>query len=57
VLYEADTIVCAVGQKALTSVVDQLRDTAPEFHFIGDCVKPQKITEAIAAGYDAAIDL
>jgi 2,4-dienoyl-CoA reductase-like NADH-dependent reductase (Old Yellow Enzyme family)/thioredoxin reductase len=57
VLYEADTVVCAVGQKALTSVVDQLRDTAPEFHFIGDCVKPQKITEAIAAGYDAAIDL
>jgi 2,4-dienoyl-CoA reductase-like NADH-dependent reductase (Old Yellow Enzyme family)/thioredoxin reductase len=56
-LLKADTIVCAVGQKALTPVVDQLRSTAPEFYFIGDCVKPQKITEAVAAGYDAAMDL
>ena len=57
VLYKADTVVCAVGQKALTSVVDQLRGTAPEFYSIGDCVKPQKITEAVTAGYDAAMDL
>jgi pyruvate/2-oxoglutarate dehydrogenase complex dihydrolipoamide dehydrogenase (E3) component len=57
VLYEADTIVCAVGQKALTHVVDQLRGTVPEFHFIGDCEKPRKIMEAVTAGYDAAMDL
>jgi 2,4-dienoyl-CoA reductase-like NADH-dependent reductase (Old Yellow Enzyme family)/thioredoxin reductase len=57
VLYEADTVVCAVGQKALTDVVDRLRATAPEFYFIGDCVKPQKILEAVTAGYDAAMDL
>jgi 2,4-dienoyl-CoA reductase-like NADH-dependent reductase (Old Yellow Enzyme family)/thioredoxin reductase len=56
-LLKADTIVCAVGQKALTPVVDQLRDTVPEFYFVGDCVKPQKITEAVTAGYDAAVDL
>jgi NADPH-dependent 2,4-dienoyl-CoA reductase/sulfur reductase-like enzyme len=57
VLYEADTIVCAVGQKALTHVVDQLRGTAPEFSFIGDCEKPRKIMEALTAGYNAAMDL
>jgi pyruvate/2-oxoglutarate dehydrogenase complex dihydrolipoamide dehydrogenase (E3) component len=57
VLYRADTVVCAIGQKALKSVVDQLRGTAPEFYFIGDCVKPQKVTEAVQAGYDAAMDL
>jgi 2,4-dienoyl-CoA reductase-like NADH-dependent reductase (Old Yellow Enzyme family)/NADPH-dependent 2,4-dienoyl-CoA reductase/sulfur reductase-like enzyme len=57
VLYKADTVVCAVGQKSLTSVVDKLRGTAPEFYFIGDCVKPHKITEAVTAGYDAAMDL
>jgi len=57
VLYKADTVVCAVGQQALMSVVDRLRSTAPEFYFIGDCVKPQKITEAVAAGYDVAMDL
>ena len=57
VFYKGDTVVCAVGQKSLTSVVDQLRSTVREFYFIGDCVKPQKITEAVTAGYDAAMDL
>jgi 2,4-dienoyl-CoA reductase-like NADH-dependent reductase (Old Yellow Enzyme family)/thioredoxin reductase len=57
VLLKADTIVCAVGQKALTPVVDRLRGTTPEFRSIGDCLKPQKITEAVTAGYDAATDL
>jgi 2,4-dienoyl-CoA reductase-like NADH-dependent reductase (Old Yellow Enzyme family)/thioredoxin reductase len=57
VLYKADTIICALGQKSLTYTVDQLRGTAPEFYFIGDCVKPQKIVEAITAGYDTAMDL
>jgi pyruvate/2-oxoglutarate dehydrogenase complex dihydrolipoamide dehydrogenase (E3) component len=57
VLYRADTVVCAVGEKALTPVVDQLRGTAPEFYVIGDCRKPQKILEAVTAGYDAAMDL
>ncbi|MBN1367178.1 MAG: FAD-dependent oxidoreductase [Dehalococcoidales bacterium] len=57
VLYKADTVVCAVGQQALTSVVDRLRDTAPEFYSIGDCVKPQKILEAVTGGYDVGMDL
>jgi 2,4-dienoyl-CoA reductase-like NADH-dependent reductase (Old Yellow Enzyme family)/thioredoxin reductase len=57
VLYKADTVVCAVGQKPLTPVVDQLRGTAPEFYVIGDCMKPQKIIEAVTGGYDAAMDL
>jgi 2,4-dienoyl-CoA reductase-like NADH-dependent reductase (Old Yellow Enzyme family)/thioredoxin reductase len=57
VLYEADTVICAIGYKALTSVVEQLRDTAPEFYYIGDCVRPRKVTEAIRTGYDTAMDL
>jgi pyruvate/2-oxoglutarate dehydrogenase complex dihydrolipoamide dehydrogenase (E3) component len=57
VLCKADTVICAVGQRALTPVVDQLRNTAPEFYFIGDCVKPRKIMEAVTAGYDAGMDL
>ena len=57
VLYKADTVICAVGQKALTSVVDKLRGTVPEFYDIGDCVKPQKVTEAVRAGYNTAMDL
>jgi pyruvate/2-oxoglutarate dehydrogenase complex dihydrolipoamide dehydrogenase (E3) component len=56
-LYKADTVICAAGQRALTSVVEQLRDTAPEFYYIGDCEKPQNVTEAVRAGYDTAMDL
>jgi pyruvate/2-oxoglutarate dehydrogenase complex dihydrolipoamide dehydrogenase (E3) component len=57
VLCEADTVICAIGYKALTPVVERLRDTAPEFYYIGDCIKPQSVTEAIRAGYDTAMDL
>ena len=56
-IYRADTVVCAVGYRALTPVVEELRDTAPEFYYIGDCVKPQTVTEAIRTGYDTAMDL
>ncbi|MFC1942386.1 FAD-dependent oxidoreductase [Chloroflexota bacterium] len=56
-LYKADTVVCAVGYRALTPVVEKLRDTAPEFYYIGDCVKPRMVTEAIRTGYDTAMDL
>jgi 2,4-dienoyl-CoA reductase-like NADH-dependent reductase (Old Yellow Enzyme family)/thioredoxin reductase len=57
VLYHADTVICAVGYKALTSVVEKLRGTAPEFYNIGDCVKPRKVFDAIRTGYDTAMDL
>ena len=57
VLYPADTVICAVGYKALTPVVDKLRGTAPEFYFIGDCVRPRKVYDAIRTGYDTAMDL
>jgi 2,4-dienoyl-CoA reductase-like NADH-dependent reductase (Old Yellow Enzyme family)/thioredoxin reductase len=56
-LYETDTVICAAGYKALTSVVEPLRYTAPEFYYIGDCVKPQNVLEAIRAGYDTAMDV
>lgn len=57
VLCKADTVVCAVGQKALTDVVDGLRNTIEEFYSIGDCTTPAKILQATGAGYDAAMDL
>jgi len=56
-LFEADTVIYAVGIKARTDVVDRLRGSAPEFVWIGDCNKPQKVTEAVRAGYDAAMDI
>jgi 2,4-dienoyl-CoA reductase-like NADH-dependent reductase (Old Yellow Enzyme family)/thioredoxin reductase len=53
-VFKVDTIICAVGQRPLTSVADQLSGTAPEFYSIGDCVKPQNVTQAIRNGFDVA---
>ena len=57
ILFDADTIICAVGQKPLRSVVDKLRDCAPEVMEIGDCVKPASVTEAVFRGYWAGMDI
>jgi NADPH-dependent 2,4-dienoyl-CoA reductase/sulfur reductase-like enzyme len=57
VLFEADTVVCSVGQCALRQVVNDLLDAAPEVVQVGDCVKPQKVTEALYRGYHAGLDI
>lgn len=50
VTFEADTVVAAVGMKPVTGLAESLKDKAPEVYAIGDCVKPQKIVDAIAEG-------
>jgi len=57
VLLPADTIICAVGQKPLRSVVEGLLNSAPRVVEVGDCVKPQRITEATFRGHYAALDI
>jgi 2,4-dienoyl-CoA reductase-like NADH-dependent reductase (Old Yellow Enzyme family)/thioredoxin reductase len=56
-LFETDTIVIAAGSYPLQEVVNSLLDTAPEVVQVGDCVKPQKITEALYRGYHAGLDI
>jgi flavanone/flavanol-cleaving reductase len=56
-LFEADTVVCSVGQHALREVVAGLLDAAPEVVQVGDCIKPQKVTEALYRGYHAGLDI
>jgi hypothetical protein len=56
-LFEADTVVCSVGQHALREVVNDLLDAAPEVVQVGDCTKPQKVTEALYRGYHAGLDI
>ena len=55
--YEADTVIYAVGQKALLKETDSLRFCAPEFRQIGDCLLPTNIANAVSSAYYAAIDL
>ena len=56
-LFEADTVICAVGQKPLREEADALRFCAPEFHQIGDCLTPRNITEATKAAYNVSRDI
>ena len=53
----ADTVVVAVGYRADEAQVEALRFAAPEFHWIGDCYRPGKVTDAVRTGYYTALDL
>ncbi|MBA7590430.1 NADH oxidase [subsurface metagenome] len=54
---EADMVILAAGRKPNTDTVENLRNCVPEFYPIGDCVKPQRIMEAMQGGYFAALDI
>lgn len=54
---KGDTILCGLGLKANTAVVEELRGVAPQFAAIGNCVKPNTITFAVYQGYHAALDI
>ena len=53
----ADSIVSAVGYRALSEQVEALRPCAPRFRWIGDCYQPGKVTDAVSSGYFAALDI
>ena len=55
--FEADTVIIAAGLKSRSKAVEALRDTAPYYKVIGDCLKPRKILEAVAGGFDAAMTI
>jgi len=55
--FPADTILCAVGQRALAKEAEALLDCAPEVVTLGDCVQPARITEAVFRAYHAALDI
>ncbi|MDR2487591.1 MAG: FAD-dependent oxidoreductase [Clostridiales Family XIII bacterium] len=53
----ADTVIVAVGQRALRGEVEKLLDAAPIVQTIGDCVRPGKVTDALVRGYYAGLDI
>ena len=55
--FEADTVIYAVGQRALSDEAEALRFCAPEFHRIGDCLLPGNIVEATRAAYNISRDV
>jgi 2,4-dienoyl-CoA reductase-like NADH-dependent reductase (Old Yellow Enzyme family)/thioredoxin reductase len=56
-LFEADTVIIAVGFKSLSEQVESLRECAPDFAVIGDCLKPKTVMEAVHMGYFAAMNI
>ena len=57
VLVSGETIICALGQRSRTDIVEELRNTAPYVSVIGDAEKVATITNAVYRGYHTALDL
>ena len=55
--YEADSVIYAVGQRALTEETMALYDCATYFYPVGDCVLPRNIAEANTAARIVAEDI
>ena len=56
-LFEADTVVTAMGMQPLREQALALRNCAPDFYLVGDVRAPKSIREANWDAYQAALDL
>jgi len=57
VLVPGRSVICALGQRSWSAVVDELRDAAPFVRVIGDAAKVSTIPNAVYWGYHAALDI
>ncbi len=56
-LYAADTVIYATGQRPLWDEAIALRDCAPEFYQLGDCLDPRNIFSATQEAFTIARDI
>lgn len=56
-LLPADAVLCAVGMRACTDVMEELWNVVDEQYVIGDCVRPAQVTQAISDAYYLAKSL
>ena len=56
-LVSGTSVICALGQRSRTDVVEELQDAAPFVRVIGDAAKVSTITNAVYWGYHAALDI
>jgi NADPH-dependent 2,4-dienoyl-CoA reductase/sulfur reductase-like enzyme len=57
VLIPGASVICALGQRSRTDVVNALQGTAPFVRVIGDASRVSTITNAVYWGYHAALDI
>lgn len=56
-LVPGTSVICALGQRSRTDVVNELQDAAPFVRVVGDAAKVSTITNAVYWGYHAALDI
>lgn len=56
-LLPADAILCAVGMRPCTEVMDALWNLVDEQYVVGDCVRPAQVTQAVSDAYYLAREL
>ncbi len=56
-LVPGKSVICALGQRSRTDLVEKLQDAAPFVRVIGDAAKVSTITNAVYWGYHAALDI
>ena len=57
ILVPGSSVICALGQRSRTAMVEALRDSAPYTAVIGDASRVSTITNAVYWGYHAALDI
>lgn len=57
VLVPGTSVICALGQRSNTALVEELNGTAPFVRVIGDAARVSTITNAVYWGYHAALDI
>lgn len=57
VLIPGTSVICALGQRSRSRVVESLQDAAPFVRVIGDAGRVSTITNAVYEGYHAALDI
>ena len=57
VLIPGGSVICALGQRSRTDVVEALSGSAPFVRVIGDAARVSTITNAVYWGYHAALDI
>jgi NADPH-dependent 2,4-dienoyl-CoA reductase/sulfur reductase-like enzyme len=55
--FSCDGVVLAVGAKAEDALAHALEGKVPVLHKVGDCLKPQRVKQAVADGFSAGLKL
>jgi 2,4-dienoyl-CoA reductase (NADPH2) len=55
--FEADSVVLAVGMKPVDRIANELKGMVTSLHLVGDCARLGKVRDAIAAGFQAALEI